>query len=124
MSTAFDSILTADAAAFLADFGEDVTYTPSGGTPRTIKAIVDRRPAQTRKEAGEGFAAQMGKQAKLGFVPDFTITVANDATIGISKDELTLAEDTITFSLFQTSRTYTILDMPTLTDAGLLTWEM
>jgi hypothetical protein len=44
--------LAADAPAFLADFGESVTYTAQGQAPRTITAVVERMPLQTDPLSG------------------------------------------------------------------------
>lgn len=39
-----DDTLAADAAMFIADFGEMVTVWPDGCPPRTVRALVDRQP--------------------------------------------------------------------------------
>jgi hypothetical protein len=77
--SAFNDMLAADAVNVFAnptEFGESGTFTPRGGTPRTIGAVVDRNPPERINARGE-------------FVtPKMTITVANDATTGISSADL------------------------------------
>jgi len=52
---------------------ESVVYRPSAGEARTIEAIVER----AGREAARG-----------GAVPRMVVTVVNDATIGITPDEI------------------------------------
>ena len=79
--------LTIDAATFLADFGEDVIYTPRDGRPRTITAVVDRNPPSAIPEvvgaAGGGLAQR------------FVISVANDELTGIAPDRLDTGGDAV-----------------------------
>ena len=69
-----DEVLKFDAAAHLdADYGaESVTFKPTTGAPRVIKAQVRRQ--KRRKMV-------MGNQLE---VPTVTVTVANDAVTGIA----------------------------------------
>jgi hypothetical protein len=75
--TVFDSYFS-DAFDVLGhEFGETVIYYPRCGPPRTIaNAIVDRDPPTQWTAAGEAIT------------PDLTIRVQNDATTGISHDEI------------------------------------
>jgi hypothetical protein len=73
------------APAFSNGFGEDVLYTPTGGTPRTIKAHVDRNPPEHIAPDGQVLT------------PKMRITVNNDATTGISSATVDrYGSDTIT----------------------------
>lgn len=63
-------------------FAESVTYTPRGGSTRSILAIVERED-QESDDAG-------------AVVPVFFVRVANDSTYGISSDEINLGGDTVT----------------------------
>lgn len=49
---------------------ESISYTPSGGSPRTIKAIVDRSPAAMLTDGGV-------------YTPRVRLTVRNHATAGV-----------------------------------------
>jgi hypothetical protein len=81
--------LAVDAASFLADFGETVIYRPAavGAATRTIVAVVNRPEPQPSGpvNAWEGMA--------------ITITVANNATTGISAAELDSGRDKIDVAL-------------------------
>ena len=57
------------------EFGETVTYYPRAGGSRTMTAIVDRSPPEVWTPAG-------------AITPSLTIRVQNDASIGISHDEI------------------------------------
>lgn len=73
-----------DTLAMLADSGESVTYTPLGGTARTITAIIDRQEVSTIN----------GSEPQRQMV--ITVVVANDATLGIASSAINLGGDTIT----------------------------
>ena len=60
---------------------EEITYTPATGTARTVRALVLRR--QT---------ADYGNSV----APVLSVSVANDATSGISSTEINVGSDTIT----------------------------
>jgi hypothetical protein len=85
-----DDMLKADSAVFVDTdgFGEQVTYSPLNGTPRTINAIVNRQPPEVYSGSGEVLT------------PLMSILVRNDATYGISSatlnangnDRVTVAE--------------------------------
>jgi hypothetical protein len=114
MST-FQDMLAADATAVFcnsADFAEPITYTPRGGTTRSINAIVNRNPPETA--AGNGLK------------PSMTITVANHATLGIDittfnagGDYVTLGTDTA-----DTAKKIYLNGKPSEQDAGMLTFEV
>ena len=70
--------------SLLADIGENIVYTPNGGSPRTIKATVRRLTSEVHAITRTLIAR---------------ITVLNDGTYGISSDELDLGADTITLAL-------------------------
>lgn len=73
-----DDMLKADSAVFVDTdgFGEQVTYSPLNGTPRTINALVNRKPPAVYSGNGEVLT------------PLMTILVRNDATYGISSATL------------------------------------
>ena len=111
------------APAFLKDFGEDVVYTPSGGTPRTIKADVDRNPPAGIAEAPQG-----------GVAPVAIVEVANrqsstttdtDGVGGISSSELNCGGDTLTLAR-RVGQTATARPITRLVghDAGMLKLEV
>lgn len=82
-----DEALQNDAGAFIAAFGESVVYTPANGTPRTILAIVDRSVPERAPGGG-------------AMAPKLTITVANNATTGISTATLDAAgNDRVTVAI-------------------------
>lgn len=70
--------------------GEEVTYTPKGGTGRTIWAVVNREPVQAIGEMQKGRS------------PRFTVWVLIDSTVatygGIDADEINTGGDTITLA--------------------------
>lgn len=71
----------------LNDFAESVTYHPRSGEPRTIRAVIDRQSYAGVSEDGSGYV-----------LPIFEIHVANDASVGISSEELNLGGDFLVFS--------------------------
>jgi len=82
------TLTTARAAAadhLLAEFGESVTYTPTGGAPaaRSITAVIDRRQPGPLDGVPHGGG------------PDLTATVKNDVTTGITAAEVDTGGDTI-----------------------------
>ncbi len=87
---AFSDTLTNDATdVFLKEFAEDVVYTPSGGTPRTIKAVVRRQPF-----------TQLAEMTGIER-PIFVVWVANNGTTGILSQSLETSADTLTFSILE-----------------------
>lgn len=64
-------------------FGEEVTYTPKGGAPRTVRCVVDRQQLQ-REESSPQIARWRA-----------VLAVPNDADVGITAftagDKVTLA---------------------------------
>lgn len=73
-----------DVIAMCNTMGESITYTPSHGAARTIKAIIDRGPRETLDGMG------------MSHGPGLTLHVANHPTSGISSAEIDTATDTIT----------------------------
>lgn len=73
--------LTIDAAKYLTDFGETITYRPADGRPRRITAVVERNDAETDPGAGQTRR------------PDITISVLNNDLDGISAGELDTGRD-------------------------------
>ncbi len=78
-----------DNAAFLAQAGERIVYTPNGntatpGTPLTILAVVDRHPAGAITEDGVVLA------------DDVELTIQHDASAGVTK--INVHRDTVTVS--------------------------
>jgi hypothetical protein len=63
---------------------ESVIYRPSGGTARTIDAVVDRPGPQQMPGSGQPVRSDR-----------IEITVLNDATLGISRAEINGGADTL-----------------------------
>ena len=81
--------IAGDAVASFMDadgFAEAVIYTPKGGTPRTINAIV-------RRETPE---SQMGSAQDVQ--PRLLVIVANDPVLGIASNQVNYGGDTITLA--------------------------
>lgn len=106
-----DDVMASDAAAF-ADtdgFGESVVYTPRGGSPLTITAVVyrgDRMPAP-------GLAA--------GSVADLIVEVRNSSTLGVAMSSINTGGDTITVAkrLGGTAEAFQIVEILSH-DAGMI----
>lgn len=69
----------------LNDFAETVVYYKRSGLSRSIKAVVQREAFEINPEDGDAI------------VPLFEVHVANDATTGISSEELNRGGDQIAF---------------------------
>ena len=80
---ATESAIRQYAAALERGLAEEIVYTPTGGTARTITALVDRQPP----------ALEMGAPS-----PRIRIRVLNDATAGIEGKALNHLRDTLTLS--------------------------
>lgn len=79
-------IIKADAVNVFAnpnDFAESVVYYPYSGEPRTIDVVIERQQVQLNPEDGDTLT------------PVFLVHVANNATEGISSDELNVGGDTM-----------------------------
>ena len=78
-----DSLLVSDMAGpLLADFGESISYTPSGGSPCSIQAIVHRELPETINSS---------------LVNTIDIEIANHPTLGIQT--VTRMGDVVTVAL-------------------------
>jgi hypothetical protein len=91
MSSAFDSMMQADAAVLLGssgEFAEEVTYAKRSGVTRSIYAIVDRQPP-----------ARVGPDGMVSKATAY-IDVQNSATTGIALSELQ-SGDSITYNVHQ-----------------------
>ena len=73
--------MTQDAAIFVADFCESITYRPLDGIPRTIQALVTRGSPESMQPHG--------------IAPKFTIMVRNDHRHGIASDEIDTGGDRV-----------------------------
>jgi hypothetical protein len=104
----FQENLTADLAVLLNtdEFAESVTYTPSGGSAKTINALVDRNPMRMLEAAAMGF-----QQAGL------EIYIANDATLGVTSVKEGL--DTVTLKLRQGDSSTTVLIVKKVVESDL-----
>lgn len=71
----------------LDDFAETLVYHKKDGGARTIRAVVDRQSYAAVTEAGGAYV-----------LPLFEIHVANNATTGITSEELNLGGDFFVFS--------------------------
>jgi len=90
-----DATLQTDAELFLKEFGEEITYTPSNGSPRAILAIVDRNPPEDIPEAPVG-----GMQKSITIqVANRSTSISDDDVGGISSAELDTGGDTVTLAV-------------------------
>lgn len=98
MPTAFETAFAASPAkGLLAYHGEDVTYTPSGGAARTIKAIIDRNPP----EPIPGVAGSLSRFAAATIAIGTTALSTTTDTDGfgcITLAELNVGKDTLTIT--------------------------
>ncbi len=81
------------------EFAEEITYTPKGGSAKTIKAIVDRKVLNPAAET-----------ANRIFIDEVDIPIATDATYGVvtvnrGGDKVTLPDEN------GVSRTYNVGDI-------------
>lgn len=88
----FDDAFASSAALdLLAEFGETITYTPRGGSPRTITAIVNRNPARLLASMQDVVSALV------------TIRVLDDASNatygGIASSAVNLGGDSVTLAV-------------------------
>lgn len=80
-----DEIIAAGLSMCLEVEGEDIVYTPSGGTGRSIRGLIEREePAADLADLDEPLRQRI------------VVTVLDSATEGISPASITLGEDTIT----------------------------
>ncbi len=70
----FDAEIQGDVSEFLSEAGETVTYTPAGGSPVSIMAVVDRM-----EEADEGHPEKGEVHSK-----DAVVEIALDAVNGVA----------------------------------------
>lgn len=84
------SLVTSTRNAFFVHFAEDVIYHPRGGSPRTIKAVVDRQPRQALPEVGTTLAA-----FQVVEVRNVATSVDDDGYGGIASSEIDLNGDEI-----------------------------
>jgi hypothetical protein len=107
-------MLSDDAASFLTALGgESISYTPRGGTLRTISAIVDRHPRARTRESGELFQ------------PRCEVTVINNATTGVDASQTTMVGGafSVAVTLGRTAESLVIRQGDLVgQDAGLLTF--
>ncbi len=100
--------LVADALAMTStdEFGQDVSYTPSGGSARTIPAVVNYNPPSTMPESGKVLTG------------DASVEIRNHATLGATT--ITTQRDTITMParIGGASRSWTIVEIISQ-DAGM-----
>ena len=84
MGTVFDSHFAQSGfPQLLANFGESITYLPSGGGRRSILAIVERNPPAIFDAAGNAI------------LPTATIRVNNSCRSGITSSEVDIGTDQI-----------------------------
>ena len=105
------SILADDAGGFLDIWGESIVYTPRGGSPRTITAVVDRMPRARMDNAGNVYR------------PSLTLAFKNHATTGILATDSACSGGTIAVAvrLGDTASTIAIPPgNPTMGDTGMV----
>ena len=83
------TLMATDAAAMLStsEFAETVVYTPRGGSPRSIAAVIDRGPREIINMDGNVYK------------PMARLTVANDAVSGIASSDTAMVGGTITYAV-------------------------
>ena len=108
--TEFDTLFEESSTPLFDQFGESVIYTPAGGSPRTIQAIVDRGPLELVAEPGDVLA------------PSLEIEVLDDATEGIASSAVNTGGDTVTVSVWpgQTACVLAVVELMQQQDNGLL----
>lgn len=98
--------LAADAAAILNvnEFGTSVSYTPSGGSARTIPAIVTYNLPSVPGETASGLKTLTG---------DASVAIANTSTAALGTASIAVNRDTITMPSREggTSRTWAIVEI-------------
>lgn len=77
--------LAADAATFLADFGESIVYTPKVGAPITINAVIERSPQKVQPHGAVATSVEttelwMAKDA-AGVIGPITVTERVDTVL-------------------------------------------
>ena len=113
MANEFDQELIDTAPEFLSAFGETVTYYPAAGGSREITVVVSRQgPAEL-----EG--------APHGASPKLTVEVANDATTGISSNEVNKMKDQVKVAvrIGQTAEKRLVTEIISQ-DAGMMKLEL
>lgn len=80
---AISAVIDSGLARMLALYGETIVYVPYGGSERSISAVVRRVPTSLVGPTNAYAAASI------------LVTVANNATSGISSSELNLGQDNI-----------------------------
>ena len=111
MTTEFDDLFADQAADVLMQWhAESIIYEPSGGSQRTIDAMVDRSPLD-----------EMAEVQQL-LVPNVVIEVRNHATLGIASATLNVGGDRVKVALWegQTPQWLPIVKRMSAADAGLL----
>ncbi len=95
MPDVFDDLDTISIAAI----GDAITYTPAGGSPRTVKGWVDHRPDLIDFEVSSGVSAE--------------------ATIEVNKSDIAvLNKDGDRFTLPRTGKTYKLAAAPQHSKSG------
>lgn len=98
---AWADVLASDAAAVFCnpnEFGEEITYTPHGGSGTTVRAAITRRP--------ELFISSLEVPAD-----DLEISVPNDATYGVTS--VKRGFDTVSFPAIigGTAQTWRVMEI-------------
>lgn len=99
-------------ASSLFQHGEDVSYTPSGGNAKTIKAIIER---ESRDDAGYGGASEnMGNTCVI----HISARSNSEGQVSVTELDRDTAPDTVTFDtltwIVQRKLTPTLAGMHTL----------
>jgi hypothetical protein len=113
MVNTFDQELTEITPEYLSTFGETVTYYPAAGGSRGISAIVERDGPAKLDDAPHGVSDKL------------IIQVANDATTGISSDEVNTMKDIVKVAvrIGDTAQDKLITDILSQ-DAGMMRLEL
>lgn len=93
---------------------ESVVYTPAGGTGRAIRAIVHRTGPRE---------ASMGQPNAGRVAPVIRVTVRDDSSCGVSRDEIDVDGDTITLDGEDRARRI-VKPSPAAQSSGMLVLEI
>ena len=111
MPSAFDELFaTAGFPDLLDNFGEPVTYTPRGGSPVEVVAIITRDPARAFEVNGKVIT------------PRFLVRLTNSPELGVAVESVNTGGDRITLKYMPpdaTAKEHTVVALLS-TDSGVI----
>ena len=88
MATVFDTLMGSHGFESLLEVhGESITFTPKGGSARTISVVVDRNPPAIFNPAGDAV------------VPSVMVHAIEDGTTGIAATSVNTSGDTVSIAI-------------------------